>query len=77
MIYHFAKLPAAECAVHHNGVPKFFVHVVAGNYFGMAFAQFDGQFRVAFYVEPVALADAGEQEQFFAYFKNKRILAKG
>ena len=59
------------------GVPVLFIHVVAGLNFGVAFAQFNGQFRVAFDIETGYLGNAGEQEKFFADFKYQRILAKG
>lgn len=76
MVDHFVELFGGETAIHANGVPELFIHVVARLYFGVPLAQFNGQLRIALCVEPVALADAGEQEYFFAYFKHKGIFAK-
>jgi len=51
VIDHFAKLFPGKAAIGMHGVPVLFVHVVAGLYFRIAFTQFNGPFRVAFYVE--------------------------
>jgi hypothetical protein len=77
MVYHVAKLPAAQAAVGLHRVPVLFIHVITGLNFGIALAQFNGPFRVAFYIKAVILGNAGEQKKFFAHFENQRILAKG
>ena len=77
MVDHFAKLPAGKVAIGMDGVPVFFVHVVAWYHFGMLFAEFDGAFGVALHVKAGRVRNAGEQEKFFADLKHKGILAEG
>ncbi len=76
MVDHFKKLFIAQIAIHFNRIPKLFIHMVAGDNFGVALAQFNGQFRIALYIKLVSLADAGKQEDLFADFKHQRILAE-
>lgn len=77
MVYHIAKLAAAQAAIGRYGVPVVFIHMVTGLNLGIAFAQLNGPFRVALYIKAVILGNVGEQEKFFAHFKNQRVLAKG
>ena len=76
MVDHVAKLFAAEAAIGMYGVPVLFIHVVAGLYFGVTFAEFNGEFGVTFDVKLVSQGDTGEQKQLFADFENQRILAE-
>ena len=70
MIYHITKLLAGKVAVRMHGIPMFFIHMVAGLNFGMAFAKLNGQFRVAFNVEMGGIGYTGKQEEFFADFEH-------
>lgn len=74
MVDHFKKLFVRQAPVHFNGIPQLLIHVIARRNFGVTLAQFYRQLRIAFHIKLVAEADAGEQEQFASYFKNKRIL---
>lgn len=60
-----------------NGIPMFFIHMVAWLHFGVPFAKLDGQFRIAFYIELSATGNTYEQEKLFADFKNQGVLAEG
>jgi len=62
MIDHFDELLVGEVAVHFNGVPKLFIHVITGYNLRVVLTQFYCQFRVAFYIKLVAKANAGKQK---------------
>ncbi len=62
MVDHFKKLLIRQGTVHLNSIPQLLIHVIAGGNFGVAFAQFNSQFRVALYIELVAKAYTGEQK---------------
>ena len=51
VINEFANQFAGYCSIEANGIPVFFVHVIAGSDVLILFAKFDRAIRVAFQID--------------------------
>ena len=65
-----------DAAIHFNGVPVHLAHVVAGLHCRVAFAQFNGHFRVTLEVDACKEINVGKGEHLARDFENKGHMVK-
>src|SRR5437016_47418 len=77
VINHFAQLRVWNSTVELDGVPMFFVHVVAGTDLLVSIAQFESQVRITFQIRRRwDFIEWREREYFTGHLKNENVFSE-
>ena len=78
IIDHLSQQFRGYAAIHHYGIPPFFIHMITRKYSRKLFTQFDSPFGIALHVELKGIfLQVGQQEHLAPNLEDQDILPEG